>query len=203
MRTTIYALLDPDRHVRYVGKTKQKPESRLSQHIHKALHRPTTHRDRWIAKMLREGFCPQVDVLCVVDGNGSSAERAYISDFRKVGARLTNQTDGGEGTPGAKLSAETRRKMSVWRLGRKFKPEVCQKISAARKGMKFTDEHRENLRKSHRAPGYKGRGRKYSKETRGKIAASVARAHADGRCVAPQRNSVGRFAAAAEGSGNE
>lgn len=195
MRTSIYVLEDADGSARYVGKTKQRPYRRLSQHLHKALNGGRTHRDCWIAKLVKSGFCPVIRVVETVEGNGSKAECKWIASYRDKGAKLTNATDGGEGTLGAKLSESTRRKMSKARTGVVFSEERRRKISEARKGMKFTVEHIENLRIAHTRPEYKGHGHKVSQESRKKISDSVKRAHAEGRCKAPMRNEKGMFIA--------
>lgn len=57
---------------------------------------------------------------------------------------LRNLTDGGEGSPGSKLSCETKQKMS------KPKSDSHRKnISKGKKGILFTAEHIENLRLAH------------------------------------------------------
>lgn len=80
-----------------------------------------------------------------------------------------NLTDGGEGTCGHKLSEEQLQKMSERFkgenhpfYGKKMSKEFCLAVSCARKGMKFSDEHKENLRKSHL-------GKALSEETKIKI----------------------------------
>jgi len=195
MITRIYVLEDPDGKVRYVGKTKQKPGHRLSQHFHKALNGGRTHRDCWIASLVKSGFCPVMRVIESIEGNGSKAERKWISEYRSIGAKLTNATDGGEGTLGAKLSESTRCKMSKARTGVVFSEERRRKISEAKKGVKLSDEHIRNLRLSHTQAEYKGHGHSVSDETRKKISAGVAEAHKQGRCKAPTRNEQGQFVA--------
>ena len=195
MKTKIYVLEDPDGRVRYVGKTKQKEYHRLSQHIHRAINGGRTHRDCWISSLIKSGFCPMMRIIETVEGSGSESECKWIAEYKKNGAKLTNATEGGEGTVGAKLSESTRRKMSKARTGVVFSEERRRKISEARKGMKFTAKHIENLRVSHTRPEYKGHGHEVSPETREKISVSIAKAHAEGRCKTPTRNERGMFAA--------
>lgn len=78
---------------------------------------------------------------------------------------LANMSDGGEGSPGHIVSAETREKQRQAKLGMKFSKERCDAMSKARIGkkmslesrinsskarigMKFSEEHKLNLGKS-------------------------------------------------------
>ena len=47
----------------------------------------------------------------------AAVERRWIARLRAEGCSLTNLTDGGEGTPGRKVSAETRAKVSRSNMG--------------------------------------------------------------------------------------
>jgi hypothetical protein len=125
--TYLYVLTDDEsipspRNVRYVGKTIQKPLSRLYHHLQDR-HRRQVHRDRWICKLVESGREPRMHILALVpDEYAAKAEIRLIAAFRKAGVRLTNISDGGEGSPGHSVSAETRRKMSVAQQRRKRGP---------------------------------------------------------------------------------
>jgi hypothetical protein len=143
---TIYALAEPDTcEVRYVGKTIMKPEQRLRGHLN---DRCVCHRTKWLKSLKSK---PKIIVLQVCDElNWEQSERFWIAYYRSIGAKLVNQTFGGDG-PG------------------KFHPEVIAKISAGTKG-KNTGPCSENRRiaislaKKGRPNGLNGR--KYSAEHR-------------------------------------
>lgn len=98
--------------VRYVGKTIQKPLSRLYHHLQDR-HRREVYRDRWIHKLVESGREPRMHVVALVPNEyASKAEMRLIASFRKAGSRLTNLSDGGEGAPGHKVSEETRKRIS-------------------------------------------------------------------------------------------
>ena len=99
---------------------------------------------------------------------------------------LRNKTDGGEGSSGAVVGEETRRKQSERRkgknnsnygkrgeqsywYGRKHTPETKDKISTSHTGKIFSDEHRQNLSKSKSGENNYWYGRKHTPETREKM----------------------------------
>ena len=109
---TVYALTDPRTHeVRYIGKTVQKPEHRLTLHLARAQRGYRAHVYSWIRELLRLGMSPGLRILDGIPGNGSDEEREWIAYGRMQGWRLTNHTDGGEGSAGLKASEETKAKM--------------------------------------------------------------------------------------------
>lgn len=128
---SIYCLVDPrTSEVRYVGKTEQRLESRITAHM-----RDTTkcHRVHWLSELRALGLRPVGVVLEDVHGAHpwQESERFWIQRLRSMGARLVNNTDGGDGVSG--LPPETRQRMrAVW-LGRKHKPETLQKLRLARR----------------------------------------------------------------------
>lgn len=82
--------------------------------------------------LLERGLEPQMWVVEFVDKDTwQERERFWIAEFTRMGAALTNLTEGGDGNKGLRFS---------------MPDDAKAKISAARKGMKFTDEHRERLR---------------------------------------------------------
>jgi hypothetical protein len=100
------------------------------------------------------------------------AEVELIDAYRKRGIRITNITDGGEGTTGRVASEETKRRIGEANkhtpkargekhgmYGKRHPPEVMQKISEARKGMFAGERH----------PLY---GKHHTEETRKKISES-------------------------------
>lgn len=110
--TTIYVLRDPrTKEIRYVGKTIQGLKKRLAAHLVRS-KKKRTHRDCWIASLLAVGFVPEIEAIATASHDWPEEERRWIAHFRSIGCVLTNQSDGGEGTPGITLSESWRRKRS-------------------------------------------------------------------------------------------
>jgi hypothetical protein len=162
--TTIYGLCDPETgEVRYIGKTTRVLTVRLSAHMSSTRRGGRTHRDNWMRSL---GAPPGIRPILVVEGaTGAEMEQRVIAMYRGRGARLTNLTDGGEGTPGIVRSAEWRAKLSVALRGRKMSPEMRAKLSAERRGRPISPEHRAKM-----VAGL--RGHYCSPETRAKIGAA-------------------------------
>ena len=122
----IYALCDPDtQEVRYVGKTKSIQE-RYKAHL-TSQSSANTHRKYWIRSLRKQGKKPLIKVLEEVDASiWKERERWWIAEMRQQGARLTNLTDGGEGTNGYKHTPETKAKISASNTGKKktLNPDV-------------------------------------------------------------------------------
>ncbi len=65
-------------------------------------------------------------VICDVDIE--KWERRLIRNLKRRGFQLLNMTDGGDGVPGNKQSAETKLKKSLALKGRKRSPETIEKM---------------------------------------------------------------------------
>lgn len=93
--TKIYTLEDPrDNIIRYVGKTKQTLNKRLSTHL---CPRENTHTNNWIRSLQLVGLRPiitQVDE--VLTSEWQFWEKHYISLFKSWGFNLTNIQEGGD-----------------------------------------------------------------------------------------------------------
>jgi hypothetical protein len=104
MNWVVYVLKDPRTNaVRYVGWTAIDPALRLHRHIKDSRRKTAYRSSAWIVSLTRAGFDPQIEVI--EQGVGSAwkeAERRWIAFYRANGNRLTNLTDGGEGSPGYK-----------------------------------------------------------------------------------------------------
>lgn len=140
MKWRIYLLIDPrSREVRYVGKTVQRPEVRLKDHL---TNRAGCHCACWVRSLRRHGLKPLMRV--VDEGLGDSwkeAEQFYISFYRdEVGCRLTNQTLGGEGLHGWHHSYEAKQKMRLAKLGKPLSEEHKRKLAVASTGRLHTAE---------------------------------------------------------------
>ena len=192
----VYALSDPrTEKVRYVGVTFRK-KVRINEHVSRAVKGGRTYRDCWIRSLIAAGVRPTYNVLEVGSGEGWEArERFWIAKYRLT-TKLTNHTDGGEGTPGCIPSLALRRKWSKMRAGVKYAPgrrsamlgkrhsiearekiriastgrphtaASKKKVSVARKGKPLSAEHREKLAAAKR-------GKKHTEEHNEKIRAAA------------------------------
>jgi hypothetical protein len=61
-------------------------------------------------------------------------EQEYIDKLRRIGVKLANLTDGGEGNSGAVLTDEHKRKIAAAKIGKKRPPEVTAKMRATKTG---------------------------------------------------------------------
>src|SRR5208337_3042296 len=93
----IYTLACPlTGEVRYLGKSID-PKSRFYHHVYEA-PKCRTHKERWINNLLKQNLKPVLTVLVEVPiVEWEKWERHYIAEFRELGYRLTNGTDGGDG----------------------------------------------------------------------------------------------------------
>lgn len=207
MRSSIYSLSDPRvGDVRYVGKTKRKLGSRVSQHIYLC----SKHRNRlydWLLSLKRDGIRPVVQELQSCEGDSwREAECQWISYFRSIGANLVNASDGGQGPSGIKrpdladanrirftgkkLSPEHRAAV-VASLVHKQTPEAIARRAESQRGKKRSLTITARMSEARNANGttsaqldavYKmhegNRGKERSTETKQKIADAVRRFHA-------------------------
>jgi hypothetical protein len=175
----VYTLSDPrDGAIRYVGWTVD-IERRLHLHIWHSTRRYERHRykAKWIRSLTSKGLAPLIST--VESGYGDDwkeAEPRWIAKLKADGYKLTNLTDGGEGTPGIIVKESTRKLISangkgkgLWRKGveaaalankgRKLSPEQVAKVVAANTGKKRSPEFCAMITE-------RNRGRKASPETR-------------------------------------
>lgn len=191
MKTKIYSLQDENGNIRYIGKTIQYLNSRLSDHLSEARHGAKCHRCNWLRNIMARGKWPSIFLIGEVEGDGAQEEVAWIAYFRAKGIKLVNGTDGGDGVTGYKIAEETRAKLSAirgekhWAYGKHYSAETCRKISKALKGNKCAEgccrskETRKKLsvarkgkilsEEHKRKIGEAGKGRYPSKETRRKL----------------------------------
>lgn len=143
----IYILIDPlDNEIRYVGKTWQTPSRRLSDHCR--TDRPgNSHKENWIAKVLRWGYRPLIEIVQSVPvDDWPIAEQYWIGYYRELGCNLTNGTLGGDG--GNTLTPAARAKLSKSKTGVKrppFSDEWRARMSASRQGQVRSPEQRSNM----------------------------------------------------------
>lgn len=108
-----------------------------------------------------------------------------IDQLRRLGAELTNMTNGGEGMSGHIQSAETIAKRALSQTGQK-RPTVSQKLkgvkkseehrfklSVARTGLKISDEGRKKLSEKRKGTPSPMLGKKHTDESKKKISKAV------------------------------
>ena len=111
---SIYTLNHPiTNEIRYVGQTCQKLNDRLKKHKNPK-YNTKSYKLNWVKSLLKEGLEP---IIILINCNLSKVEadeleRHYIKIYKENGVRLTNMTDGGEGTFGFKHSDKTKKLLS-------------------------------------------------------------------------------------------
>lgn len=138
MNCTLYALLDPSKNVRYIGYTTRDPEIRLRQHLN-SYNRGRdkhSHRCRWIKKLVEVGQKPTMLKLVQVSNieQAKQLEIELIKHYKSF-CKLTNNSDGGDGSHGVVWSDESRKRASI-----------AQKPGVKRPHVKWSEESRLKLR---------------------------------------------------------
>jgi hypothetical protein len=113
-RYLVYGLFDPRTgELRYVGKS-HSGMRRPKEHLRADRLKAASHKNSWLKALLAVGRAPEIRTLAVLAGPDevSPKEVELIAFYKSSGARLTNMTDGGEGTTGHRKSAATRRKIA-------------------------------------------------------------------------------------------
>lgn len=137
--------------IRYVGKTKQTLNRRLTEHYRNAKNfkkQNYTHNYNynWINKELSEGFKIIISLIEICDSSVWKEREIYwIAYYRNI-TNLTNLTDGGDGNNNQVMTEESNLKRSHALMGRKRPIEDCIAISKGSLGKKLTNEHKENVR---------------------------------------------------------
>lgn len=100
MTIKIYGIVCPIAgEIRYIGKTEQSLNRRLSAHICESRKNKLSHKHRWIANCLANGLRPTMWLLEEVMNPNDWPDReiAWIKKANQIGISLTNQTSGGDG----------------------------------------------------------------------------------------------------------
>lgn len=145
METKIYVLKCPDTNeIRYVGKTIESLNKRLSGHITKARYNRSTHVSCWIYGLLQENKLPIIKLIELVkDELWEEREQYWIAYFDN----LCNHTIGGEcGTLGYIPTQSHKDKLSQSLKGKIRPLEVRLKISNSHKGKILSEITKEKLR---------------------------------------------------------
>lgn len=142
----IYSLNDPDTlEIKYVGKTVQKLEKRLSGHITKAKYNRTTHCSCWIYNLLIKNKRPKIQLIeeCL-ENIWIEREQYWIKYYKDI---IYNHSVGGEsGGLGYTCTVEHKSKISKSLTGRKRSIEECIAISNGSKGKIVSTYTKEKLR---------------------------------------------------------
>ena len=127
MEVSIYGLVDPRNNlIRYVGKTKQTLNKRLSQHMSDTGIN-NTHKFNWIKNLKELNLKPIIILLETCDGDlWVERERYYI----RIIENLTNLTEGGE--EGLFFTKEILEKISEGIKKKWLEPEFRDKMSKIR-----------------------------------------------------------------------
>src|SRR3990167_4875568 len=108
----VYTLSDPiTKEIRYIGQTIQPLKKRLLDHIKEAkTNKVRNHRLNWISSLLKNNITPSIELL---EDNAiwSDSEKYWISQFKTLGYRLVNGTEGGDRALGLKMSEEAKLKI--------------------------------------------------------------------------------------------
>ena len=128
-RAAIYALIDPvSTEIRYVGKTTQRSDIRLRQHI----QCPTNaNMRRWLERLQAIGVAPRIRLItCCPVAEWQRHESRWILWAREKGARLLNVDPGGEcRRPGGRLNVYGRTKKFIGkRDGVVFNPNAAKDV---------------------------------------------------------------------------
>lgn len=177
---TLYYLSDPrdPEKFRYIGITKVGLKKRLNYHI---TDKNKTHKTNWIKSIKKVGVLPIIEIIeeNLTTKEAIEKEVQYIKLLKSLGAKLTNTTNGGEGTSGYKMSEEQIQKnrerqllnpIRYWK-NKKRSQETKDKISKRLKELRqspnfvppvFTEESIKKIIES-------STGRKKSKEQKEKM----------------------------------
>jgi group I intron endonuclease len=113
----IYSLRDPrEESIRYIGLTTRELNKRLNEHLSIDCK---FYKGNWIKSILKNNLIPIIELIedNLTLENAKLKEKQYILLYKSLGAKLTNLTNGGEGTSGYKHSNITKEILSVKRKG--------------------------------------------------------------------------------------
>lgn len=155
----IYGLRDPrTNEIRYVGQTRRGLK-RPRQHLKSSNINFNNHLKNWVSELERANLAPEIHIFEELNGpeNLSSEEMLCIARFKRSGKKLTNCTEGGEGSRSRKLS-----------------PETKMRLSQALKGKRKSQAHKDALRSAFKGkPNLKLRGIPKSSDHKKKLSESL------------------------------
>lgn len=169
----VYALLDENQQIFYVGKT-CRPKTRLNRHLEEVRKGNHLYVYNKLRQILARKNGDKRDIFHIVEDNITedeidNREIFYIKKFRDEGIKLTNLTNGGEGGKG--FTSEINKRAALKRTGLKRSDETKKKISEQKKGIPLTQSHKDALKKAWetRKPLSPEHYQKISELNRGKI----------------------------------
>ena len=108
----------------------------------------TSNRNpHWRNVVAKRGFLVRIIEHGIPEPQAYELEEFIVSELRHSGIRLTNQTAGGDGTPGLSLEAAERKRIGISRakLGKPISQALRDAISRAHKGRIFSEDHRKKI----------------------------------------------------------
>ena len=144
----------------YVGKGQK------SRHIEKS-----NRNNYWHNVVNKAGFVSEILFDNLDEELSLLVEIELIDKYRKLGYKLVNLTDGGEGVSGYKHTEETKQLLGEKSKGRVFSEETKSKISLVWKDKKrnpFSEEHKKKISEAAK----KQKRVSFSEEAKQKISAS-------------------------------
>lgn len=177
LTNVVYGLLEPTTNeIRYVGKATDL-DTRVRKHLQPSKLIENTHKNNWLKKLINQNEKPLVVVLkkCEDEKDLNQSEIQYINEYKTLGCKLTNATEGGDGGRMSDESLfkmrETKRlnKQEPFWLNKKLSEEHCKNISEGKKGYTPTENTKIKLSETHKGLNTWSKGKKLSKETISKM----------------------------------
>jgi hypothetical protein len=134
----------------------------------------------WTNTAKKHGVFVEIYQDQLTEDEAFATEKTLIAELKSLGAKLVNQTDGGEGTAGIKMTEEKKAILRAalvghkFNLGRVYSPEIRKKMSEGQKrayqeGRKPSFEGRNHSPMTKQLLSNKLKGRQFSEETREKM----------------------------------
>lgn len=146
--STIYGLIkksEPGR-IRYIGQTSQLINKRLTQHRY---HSKTLMKNTPVGKWIRK-YRNEIEIVVLKENaEWNIDEIKFIKEYRSLETNLLNICNGGSGNQKDFITQEHKEAISSKLTGVAKTKEHCKNISNGRKGIKFSNQHKNNLVKSH------------------------------------------------------
>ncbi len=111
----IYGLRNPiTQEIRYVGRSSSGLK-RPGEHLRPHKLKQKSHKSSWIKSLLKKNITPEIVILEEFESSNplNIAEQKWIVVFKEFGHRLTNPTNGGDGTHGWRHTEEAKRKIGL------------------------------------------------------------------------------------------
>ena len=142
----------------YVGKGRNKRAQSLigrNNHWKNVVNKANGYAIKYVVKNVDE----ELAFLCEIE---------KIDQLKRIGIKLTNMTNGGDGMSGYVATEETRKKITSAKLGFKYTEESKKKMSESAKGRIVSKETRDKI-------SFHSKNRKLTQEHIGKLLNSKAR----------------------------